>query len=149
MSLQTCLADHLQTLPQLEAILLEEKELLLGQFEPQELAQLTLRKYQVLEKIEQLDQQRIALLQDRELDTQLPGLRQAAAQDQISDILDQVLELGEHLRALNENNGILVNTFLADNQQALDALAAFSGRSNVYDASGKSQSSSSTLSFKA
>lgn len=149
MSLQNCLADHLQTLQTLETLLIDENALLLRAFEPQELAQITLRKYQILEQIEQLEQQRVALLQDRQLDTQAQGLRLAAEQDQLQDELEQMFELSDRVRSLSENNGILVDAFLADNQQALDALAAFSGRTNFYDASGKSQSSSSTLSLKA
>lgn len=149
MSLQNCLADHLQTLQTLETLLIDENALLLRAFEPQELAQITLRKYQILEQIEQLEQQRVALLQDRQLDTQAQGLRLAAEQDQLQDKLEQMFELSDRVRSLSENNGILVDAFLADNQQALDALAAFSGRTNFYDASGKSQSSSSTLSLKA
>ncbi len=149
MSLQNCLADHLQTLQTLETLLINENALLLRAFEPQELAQITLRKYQILEQIEQLEQQRVALLQDRQLDTQAQGLRLAAEQDQLQDELEQMFELSDRVRSLSENNGILVDAFLADNQQALDALAAFSGRTNFYDASGKSQSSSSTLSLKA
>jgi len=149
MSLQNCLADHLQTLQTLETLLIDENALLLRAFEPQELAQITLRKYQILEQIEQLEQQRVALLQDRQLDTQAQGLRLAAKQDQLQEELEQMFELSDRVRSLSENNGILVDAFLADNQQALDALAAFSGRTHFYDASGKSQSSSSTLSLKA
>ena len=149
MSLQNCLADHLQTLQTLETLLIDENALLLRAFEPQELAQITLRKYQILEQIEQLEQQRVALLQGRQLDTQAQGLRLAAEQDQLQEELEQMFELSDRVRSLSENNGILVDAFLADNQQALDALAAFSGRTNFYDASGKSHSSSSTLSLKA
>lgn len=149
MSLQNCLADHLQTLQTLETLLIDENALLLRAFEPQELAQITLRKYQILEQIEQLEQQRVALLQSRQLDTQAQGLRLAAEQDQLQEELEQMFELSDRVRSLSENNGILVDAFLADNQQALDALAAFSGRTNFYDASGKSHSSSSTLSLKA
>ncbi len=48
MSLQTCLADQHQALLDFEQLLLEESTLLLRAFEPQELAQITLRKYQLV-----------------------------------------------------------------------------------------------------
>lgn len=149
MSLQTCLADHLQTLQSLESLLHEENTLLLRHFEPHELAQITLRKYQTLEKIEKLDQWRADILQSRKLGNLAQDLRTAVSQDHLQSELDQIFDLTEQLRALSENNAILVDAFLAENQHALDALAAFSGRNNFYDASGKSQASNSTLSLKA
>ncbi len=149
MSLQTCLTDHLQTLQSLESLLHEENSLLLRHFEPDELAQITLRKYQTLEKVEQLDQWRAEILQGRNLGTQAQDLRAAVEEDHLQTELDQIFDLTEQLRSLGENNAILVDAFLAENQHALDALAAFSGRNNFYDASGKSQASNSTLSLKA
>ncbi|MEJ6667820.1 MAG: flagellar protein FlgN, partial [Alcaligenes aquatilis] len=71
MSLQTCLADQHQSLLDFEQLLVEEHTLLLRSFVPEELAQITLRKYQLFERIEQLDQSRAQLLQERELENNL------------------------------------------------------------------------------
>ena len=88
MSLQTCLADQHQALLDFEQLLVEENTLLLRSFEPQELAQITLRKYQLVERIEQLDQARAQLLQARELENNLQGLRYAAEEDELEQELE-------------------------------------------------------------
>ena len=148
MSLQTCLADQRQTLLDFEQLLAEENTLLLRSFEPQELAQITLRKYQLVERIEQQDQARAQLLQERELENNTQGLRYAAEEDELEHELDQLIELSEKVRNASDNNRILVDTFLVDTQQNLDALEAFTGRNTFYDASGKTQNTQSSLSLK-
>lgn len=148
MSLQTCLADQHQALLDFEQLLVEENTLLLRSFEPQELAQITLRKYQLVERIEQLDQARAQLLQARGLENNLQGLRYAAEEDELEQELEQLIELSEKVRNASDNNRILVDTFLIDTQQNLDALEAFTGRNTFYDASGKTQNTQSSLSLK-
>lgn len=148
MSLQTCLADQRQTLLDFEQLLAEENTLLLRSFEPQELAQITLRKYQLVERIEQQDQARAQLLQERELENNIQGLRYAAEEDELEHELDQLIELSEKVRNASDNNRILVDTFLVDTQQNLDALEAFTGRNTFYDASGRTQNTQSSLSLK-
>lgn len=148
MSLQTCLADQRQTLLDFEQLLVEENTLLLRSFEPQELAQITLRKYQLVERIEQQDQARAQLLQERELENNIQGLRYAAEEDELEHELEQLIELSEKVRNASDNNRILVDTFLVDTQQNLDALEAFTGRNTFYDASGKTQNTQSSLSLK-
>ncbi|MBX6966108.1 flagellar protein FlgN [Alcaligenes faecalis] len=148
MSLQTCLADQRQTLLDFEQLLVEENTLLLRSFEPQELAQITLRKYQLVERIEQQDQARAQLLQERELENNIQGLRYAAEEDELEQELEQLIELSEKVRNASDNNRILVDTFLVDTQQNLDALEAFTGRNTFYDASGKTQNTQSSLSLK-
>lgn len=148
MSLQTCLAGQRQTLLDFEQLLAEENTLLLRSFEPQELAQITLRKYQLVERIEQQDQARAQLLQERELENNIQGLRYAAEEDELEHELDQLIELSEKVRNASDNNRILVDTFLVDTQQNLDALEAFTGRNTFYDASGKTQNTQSSLSLK-
>nr|WP_321330397.1 flagellar export chaperone FlgN [Alcaligenes faecalis] len=148
MSLQTCLADQRQTLLDFEQLLAEENTLLLRSFEPQELAQITLRKYQLVERIEQQDQARAQLLQERELENNIQGLRYAAEEDELEHELDQLIELSEKVRNASDNNRILVDSFLVDTQQNLDALEAFTGRNTFYDASGKTQNTQSSLSLK-
>lgn len=148
MSLQTCLADQHQALLDFEQLLVEENTLLLRSFEPQELAQITLRKYQLVERIEQLDQARAQLLPARELENNLQGLRYAAEEDELEQELEQLIELSEKVRNASDNNRILVDTFLIDTQQNLDALEAFTGRNTFYDASGKTQNTQSSLSLK-
>ena len=148
MSLQTCLADQHQALLDFEQLLVEENTLLLRSFEPQELAQITLRKYQLVERIEQLDQARAQLLQARELENNLQGLRYATEEDELEQELEQLIELSEKVRNASDNNRILVDTFLIDTQQNLDALEAFTGRNTFYDASGKTQNTQSSLSLK-
>ena len=148
MSLQTCLADQRQTLLDFEQLLVEENTLLLRSFEPQELAQITLLKYQLVERIEQQDQARAQLLQKRELENNIQGLRYAAEEDELEHELEQLIELSEKVRNASDNNRILVDTFLVDTQQNLDALEAFTGRNTFYDASGKTQNTQSSLSLK-
>ncbi|MBY6311294.1 flagellar export chaperone FlgN [Alcaligenes faecalis] len=148
MSLQTCLADQHQALLDFKQLLVEENTLLLRSFEPQELAQITLRKYQLVERIEQLDQARAQLLQARGLENNLQGLRYAAEEDELEQELEQLIELSEKVRNASDNNRILVDTFLIDTQQNLDALEAFTGRNTFYDASGKTQNTQSSLSLK-
>ncbi len=148
MSLQTCLADQRQTLLDFEQLLVEENTLLLRRFEPQELAQITLRKYQLVERIEQQDLARAQLLQERELENNIQGLRYAAEEDELEQELEQLIELSEKVRNASDNNRILVDTFLVDTQQNLDALEAFTGRNTFYDASGKTQNTQSSLSLK-
>ncbi|QTC00077.1 flagellar export chaperone FlgN [Alcaligenes sp. SORT26] len=148
MSLQTCLADQTRTLLDFEQLLLEENTLLLRAFEPPELAQITLRKYQLVERIEQLEQVRAQLLQERELEDNLQGLRYAVEEDELEEELEQLIALSEKVRNSSDNNRILVDTFLTDTQQNLDALEAFTGRNTFYDASGKTQSTQSSLSLK-
>lgn len=149
MSLQTCLADQYQALLDFEQLLVEENTLLLRSFVPEELAQITLRKYQLFEHIEQLDQTRAQLLHERELENNLQGLRYAAEEDELEQELEQLIALSEKVRNASDNNRILVDTFLVDTQQNLDALEAFTGRNTFYDASGKTQNTQSSLSLKA
>ncbi|MDV2116601.1 flagellar export chaperone FlgN [Alcaligenes faecalis] len=149
MSLQTCLADQHQSLLDFEQLLLEENTLLLRAFEPQELAQITLRKYQLVERIKQLEQVRAQLLHERELEDNQQGLRYAVEEDELEEELEQLIALSEKVRNASDNNRILVDTFLTDTQQNLDALEAFTGRNTFYDASGKTQNTQSSLSLKA
>ena len=149
MSLQTCLADQHQALSDFEQLLLEEHAMLLRRFEPQELAQMTLRKYQLLERIEQLDKVQAELLEQRGLEHNKQGLRYAAEQDELEQELEQLIELSEKVRNSSDNNRILVDTFLSDTQQSLDALEALTGRNTIYDASGRTKTTQSSLSLKA
>lgn len=148
MSLQTCLADQTQALLDFEQLLEEENTLLLRSFEPQELAQITLRKYQMMERIEKLEQARADLLQERDLDNNREGLRYAVEEDELEEELEQLITLGDKVRNASDNNRILVDTFLTATQQNLDALEAFTGRNTFYDASGKTQNTQSSLSLK-
>jgi len=53
------------------------------------------------------------------------------------DASRQLLELGRRASELNDANGIVIDTYLKHNQQALDTLRKIAGDASLYDASGR------------
>jgi flagella synthesis protein FlgN len=71
------------------------------------------------------------------------GLDAVAAQHPaLHSLCQDLFTLARQASELNAANGIIIETFLAHNQQALDTLRALAGIGDLYDASGRSKPAS-------
>lgn len=150
-TLENCLQTHITVLHDFLDLTEQEHEVLLQTFEPDTLAQLTQRKNQLLLEFLRLDHLRQQHLDALGVDHNIQGLSALAqAQPELAELVHQLIELSTAARQQNENNGVLIQTYLNSNQQALDTLSALAGKNNFYTAHGKpSPQASSSRSLKA
>lgn len=146
-----CLHSHISILQQFLQITQNEHELLLQSFEPEALAAITQEKNTLLTAIIKLDHERHQLLQAYDLSPDAQGLQELAIQKpELADTIQNLISLSATARQQNENNGALIHIFLNNNQQALDTLAAITGKNNFYTSHGRPSSNSlGNSSFKA
>ncbi|MCX5590545.1 flagella synthesis protein FlgN [Alcaligenes endophyticus] len=146
-----CLERHIATLHEFLHVAQTEHELLLRSFEPEALASITQQKNLLLADIIKLDHERHQYLQSFELGPDAEGLQALALQvPELADAVQTLISLSATARQQNENNGALIHIFLNNNQQALDTLAAITGKNSFYTAHGRPTSAAlGNTSFKA
>ncbi|MBB5213402.1 flagella synthesis protein FlgN [Parapusillimonas granuli] len=106
------------------------------------LAASTARKNQYAERLAEAGRRRNGLLGRLGYEPDQPGLDAAcAAHPSLRAGSRALLDEARRGRDLNTANGILIDTFLAHNQQTLDALRQLAGIGDLYDAKGRSRSS--------
>lgn len=121
----------------------KEHALLLDSYSNDDLFDLTELKNQYADQLSQAAQLRDNALLKLQLPAGKDGL--LAAQDQqqnLHDLIQNLLDTAEKARLRNEENGLLINTYLAYSEEALSALdsANPAGKdTQIYDAKGQTR----------
>lgn len=142
-ALLTLIQSELELIEHFFFTLEKEHETLLSSYSNDELFDLTEIKNQYAMRLEQIGQDRDLQLQQLQLAAGREGLLQARLLDPaLAESINQLLDLAEKARDLNEKNGLLIHAYLAYTTEALSAFgqAAEPKPQDVYDAQGKKQS---------
>lgn len=121
----------------------KEHALLLESYSNDDLFDLTELKNQYADQLSQTALQRDKALTDLQLPTGRDGLLHAQTKYQeLHDIIQSLLDTAEKARICNEENGLLIHTYLEYSVEALEALASANPAgqdSQVYDAKGQTR----------
>lgn len=125
----------------------KEHALLLDSYSNDDLFDLTELKNQYAEQLSQIAEQRDHALSNLQLPVGRDGLLAAQTQyETLHEPIQNLLDTAEKARVLNDENGLLIQTYLKYSVEALEALSeanpAGSG-SQVYDAKGLTRSAAS------
>lgn len=120
----------------------KENELLLSNYSNDDLYDHTELKNQYADQLNQAAEQRDNQLTAMGLPTARDGLLAAQSlSDELDQLVQQLFDITEQARTLNEQNGLLIQTYLNYSVEALEALgAANPPTSDVYDARGRTKS---------
>jgi flagella synthesis protein FlgN len=138
--LQTCLDTEIALVQEFLAVLdLETAVLTEGRGEGA-LAETTARKNHYADQLAAVGEKRQTLLSALGYSVDKAGL-DAVAQDhpELRARCALLLEKARQASELNTSNGIIIDTFLQHNQQALDTLRSLAGMGALYDASGRTR----------
>jgi flagella synthesis protein FlgN len=101
----------------------------------------TARKNMCADQLAAIGQEREALLASLGYSADKAGMDAAARQHpELQAVWDDLYRNAQQASELNASNGVMIDTFLAHNQQAMSTLKAIAGISDLYDASGRSKS---------
>ena len=119
-------------------LLEREAELLLEGIDDADLADSTARKNALADTLTDIGREREAQLLVLGFDSQRAGLEAAAANHtELAEPVRQLLELASRAGELNRRNGLIIDTYIANNQQMLEALRNLVGEGTIYDARGR------------
>lgn len=144
----TALLHHLQTeaskVSHFISLLEKEADILATGARPDELNQITTEKEQAADKLSIQAEYRNALLGAMGYENGHTGLI-AVAQNhpQLLDTIHTLLDSIEQARLLNLGNGQIIERFLRHHGQALQVLHHLTGRSQLYDAQGRTRPTTS------
>ncbi len=130
------LAEHLGQLSHF-VHLLEREQTLLKAIEVESLLALAEDKVTIVRRIQAGENMRAQTLSRHGIDASARGMAAfvAAQSEQVRELWQRYLVLAARAQALNEENGILIQTHMRHNQQALTVLMASTGPA-LYDAGG-------------
>lgn len=119
----------------------KESELLLSSYNNDDLYDLTELKNQYADQLSHIAEQRDLQLAILNLPLGREGLIAAqSVSDTLEDLIHQLFDIAEKARTLNEQNGLVIQTYLDYSVQALEALAqANPPAGEIYDARGKTK----------
>lgn len=140
LALQRCLDQEIGLVQDFIEILKAEEHVLTDAGNNDGLSATTERKNMCADQLAAVAEQRERLLMMLGYNADLAGLEAAAAEHAV--LLapkNTLLEHAQQASELNASNGIIINTFLAHNQNTLDTLRRLAGVGGLYDASGRSQ----------
>ncbi|HWK70747.1 flagella synthesis protein FlgN [Pollutimonas sp. M17] len=104
----------------------------------QALAESTALKNNYAEELAKLSERRQALLTQLGYSADKAGLDSVAqGHPALQAACRQLYDKARQANELNASNGIIIDTFMAHNQQALETLRMLAGAGNLYDASGR------------
>jgi flagella synthesis protein FlgN len=138
--LQTCLDTEIALVQEFLAVLeLETAVLTEGRGEAA-LADTTARKNHYADQLAAVGERRQTLLSALGYSADKAGLDAVShAHPELRASCTLLLEKARQASDLNTSNGIIIDTFLQHNQQALDALRSLAGIGALYDASGRTR----------
>ncbi|PLC52213.1 flagellar biosynthesis protein FlgN [Pollutimonas nitritireducens] len=141
LQLEQCLEQEVDLVQSFISVLEEEAQALTEAGDTDALGESTVAKNRYADQLALVADERQALLAQLGYPGDKPGLDAAALNHpQLRDLCKALLEKADTASQLNASNGIVINTFLAHNQQALDMVRGLVGASNLYDASGRKNS---------
>lgn len=101
------------------------------------LAELTVRKNDYAQRLAQLDQDRVGILNELEQSDDAAGIDAVCAvYPQLRTTFDALFERAGRAGRLNQENGQILQTYMEHNQRALDTLHALLNQ-DLYDARGR------------
>lgn len=128
-----CVQAFLHTLQQESQVLAEGAE-------PENLNKITEDKNNHAIELSGLAAKRNNLLKEANLENDREGLLQLAEQKpDLIEIIQSLIDTTAQASILNHGNGQIIDRFLNNHQQALDVLYHLTGRSQIYDAKGRSK----------
>ena len=141
-SLHSCLNQAITVLESFNQTLLQENDLLLTTHDDADLYAFTQQKTEFLAELEQQHEACGLALKALGLEHSHEGLVAAAELDaELASVVQHFVALAEKAQHQNNQNGIIIQTYLEHNQQALQAVTALMQRSEqVYTAQGKTRS---------
>ena len=138
--LQTCLIQETGLVEEFIAVLEREAAVLLEGGDDKALGASTEAKNTYADQLAAAGEQRQALLKQLGYSADKAGLDALAqAHTALLPLCRSLYERAERANELNVSNGIIIDTFLTHNQQALESLRGLAGISNLYDASGRTR----------
>jgi flagella synthesis protein FlgN len=138
--LHTCLVQETELVREFIKVLEAETLALTEAGTEQALAESTAQKNAYAEKLAELSARRQTLLTLLGYSADKAGLDAAALEHpSLQAPCRQLYEGAHQAHELNASNGIIIDTFLTHNQQALETLRTLAGLGNLYDASGRTQ----------
>ena len=124
------LDEFIQTLESESATLLDDPTNLA-------LAELTVRKNDYAQRLAQLDQDRVAILNELDQSDDAAGIDAVCAvYPELRAIFDALFERAGRAGRLNRENGEILRTYMEHNQRALDTLHSLINQ-DLYDARGR------------
>lgn len=141
-SLHSCLNQAVTVLESFNQTLSQENDVLLASHEDADLLAFSQQKTDFLAELETLHLSCSQALGALGLDTSHEGLVAATELDpELSTVVERFFALAETAQQQNQQNGIIIQTYLEHNQQALQAVTALMQHSEqVYTAQGKTRS---------
>ena len=150
--LQDCLNREIDLVHEFMTVLQAEANALTETAANDALTETTRQKNQLADQVAELAETRHGLLVQLGYSADKPGLDMAVVDHpQLQESCRHLYEMAQQASELNASNGMIVDTFLAHNQRALDTLRTLAGIGNLYDASGRTSpaSTGSKTSIKA
>ena len=139
-TLLACLEAEITLLSDFVGALQKEADVLSAGAELSALETVTNEKNRFAEKLDQHSAQRNTLLDAMGYAPDRSGLvAAAAAHPLLADAVQQVLDTTRQASLLNTGNGQIIERFLKHHGQALDVLHHLTGRSQLYDARGRTR----------
>lgn len=137
-SLHQCLEQELKLAREFIGVLEEEAQVLVNTQSETELPRNTEKKTGYADRLSAIGRQREYWLLQMGYPSGRKGLESAVAQHPtLEPVVNQLLVTARRANELNNSNGVLIDTFLKNNQQTLHALRTISGQGNLYDARGR------------
>lgn len=138
--LEQSLQSELQCVQGFLSVLQQESNTLAQGAEPEQLNEITTKKNNYVTELSGLAVIRNRLLKELDLETDREGLIELAQQrSELLEVIQSLLDTTAQASILNHGNGQIVDRFLNNHQQALDVLYHLTGRSQIYDAKGRSK----------
>lgn len=124
----------------------KENELLLSSYSNDDLYDLTELKNQYADQLSQTSVQRENTLAELGLPAGRDGLLAAKSlSDDLNELIQDLFDTAEKAQKLNNENGLLIQTYLDYSVQALQALSQANPKAaDIYDAKGQKQSATSS-----
>lgn len=136
--LHQCLKTELALATEFIGILEKENAILLEPTNDQALADITQLKNQHAEKLIAAGNNRETALKALGVQGTREGLEQVAdLNPAIRPTVSELMSVAARASELNANNGLIIDTFIAHNQQTLETLRNLVGEGNIYDAQGR------------
>lgn len=125
-------------------ILQDEANILADGADSEALIQITDQKNQFADQLVDATEQRNGMLVAMGYGRDMDGLERAAStHPEVADAVQQLLDRTAQARTLNIGNGQIIDRFLNHHKQALDVLRHLTGRSQLYDARGRTRPTAS------
>jgi|SRR5690606_20620228 len=136
--LQARLEQEAKLVGEFLAILEDEAKVLEDGAVEAALIETTERKNVAADALTDAAQERNRVLESLGFEADGPGLAAAVeAHPELASLREDLIQITERARALNESNGQLIEAFLDHNQRALETLRRLTGIGDIYDASGR------------